>query len=61
MNNISIVERINTRLAEKGWSGYDLAKQSGISSSTVYRILNKEVQPRNDTVDKLFETLGMPK
>lgn len=40
-----LINRLQRRCEEKGWSNYVLAKQVGISTSTVHDIMNGKTIP----------------
>ena len=50
----------NLKKSMQDRSGYWLAKQSGISQSTISRILSEHIQPSLDTVEALARALGTP-
>jgi DNA-binding Xre family transcriptional regulator len=55
-----ITFRLAEVLAEKGWTAYRLAKESGIPQPTVYRLLDesdRDVRISLRTLDALVRTL----
>lgn len=55
---IDIVERINELLNKKGWTPYELSKQTGIASNAIYE-WNKGAVPTLSNVVKVCEALDI--
>lgn len=52
-----IVERIEELRKKKGWSKYDLAKFSGITTNTVYGWTRKDSMPSLSNLELICETM----
>ena len=55
---INLVDRINELLSMKGWTAYELSKQTGISANTIYD-WNKGAIPSLANVVKVCEALDI--
>lgn len=55
---IDLVSRINDLLNKKGWTAYELSKQTGISTNTIYD-WNKGAIPSLSNVVKVCEALDI--
>lgn len=51
--------RIRTLLAARGMSGVDLAREAGLHSVTVSRILNDRQKPHHDNLEAIAAALGI--
>lgn len=58
-SNQSVGDLIAARRSELGLSGYELARRTGIQSSTVLRIERGETQPSAEKLDVLAGALGI--
>ena len=54
-----IVERIEELRKKKGWSKYDLAKFSGITTNTVYGWTRKDSMPSLSNLELICETMSI--
>ena len=54
-----LINRIRKACEEKGWSNYVLAKQAGISTSTVHDIMNGKTTPQLYTLLQICNVLNM--
>lgn len=59
MQEREIIERINTLCSVRGWSFYRLAKESGITYSTLCTMLHKATAPSIPTLVKLCKGFGI--
>lgn len=50
---MDIKERINELLADYGWSRYRLAKESGVSASTIKSLFSKDNDPSFATLEAI--------
>lgn len=55
---INLVDRINELLDKKGWTAYELSKQTGISTNTIYD-WNKGAVPSLTNVIKICEAFDI--
>lgn len=46
-------QAVSAMLKETGWNPYQLAQASGVPLSTISRVLNKGMDPRHSTMEKL--------
>jgi transcriptional regulator with XRE-family HTH domain len=56
---IDIVARINELLERKGWTGYELSKQTGISTNAIYDWNRIGAMPTLANVVKICEAMGI--
>lgn len=62
MKSMNWSKRLDERRVELGWSGKDLARQSGIPYANINKYLNGEIdQPRGDVMDRLARAIKKPK
>lgn len=59
MEEKQVIERIKALCAARRWSAYRLAKESGITYSTLCTMLNKSNTPSIPTLMKLCDGLGI--
>lgn len=59
MQESEIIERIQALCAVRGWTFYRLAKQSGITYSTLCTMLHKATAPSIPTLVKLCRGFGI--
>ena len=59
MPEIDVVKRIKTLCAGRNWTSYRLAKESGITYSTLNSLLNKGITPSIPTLSKICEGFGI--
>lgn len=52
-------DRIRKLMAERNWSEYRLAKESGLSQSTVANIFNRNTSPSIATLEAICGGLGL--
>ena len=55
---INIVDRINELIEKKSWTSYELSKQTGISTNTIYE-WNKGAMPSLSNIIKICEALDI--
>ena len=55
---VNLVDRINELISKKGWTAYELSKQTGISTNTIYE-WNKGTIPSLSNVVKVCEALDI--
>ena len=53
------VEKLKSLIYNNGFTYTDLSKESGVSRTSIHRIINKLLIPRNSTVGKLAKALGV--
>ena len=56
---MNVVDRLNKALKRKEWSVYRLAKESGITESTLYSIFSGKALPTIDTLQIICDHLGL--
>ena len=56
---MEVNERIRALLAERGWTPYRLAKESGLSDGTVGNIFRRNTVPSMATLEALCSGLGI--
>lgn len=56
---INVKERILALLKANNMTKYELAKQSGLSESTVMSIFNQKGEPKNETLEKIAFVFGL--
>lgn len=56
---MNVVDRLNKALKKKEWSVYRLAKESGITESTLYSIFSGKALPTIDTLQIICDSLGL--
>lgn len=52
-----IARHINEKLCEKGWSAHKLAKESGLSVSTIYNISKGKTMPKTRSLMAIANAL----
>ena len=55
----AIADHINKELCEKGWSFQKLAKESGLSVSTIYNIAHGKTMPKTRTLMAVANALDV--
>ena len=53
-----IAEQINKKLHEKGWSAQKLARESGLSLSTIYNITKGRTVPKTHSIIAIANALN---
>ena len=56
---MDVLERLDRLIKARGWSMYRLAKESGLSESTVANIYRRNAVPSIDTLEKICQGLGI--
>lgn len=59
MPEIDVVKRIKLLCAARSWTSYRLAKESGITYSTLNSLLNKGTMPSIPTLSKICDGFGI--
>ncbi len=59
MQEHDVIDRIKTLCARRGWTNYRLAKESGITYSTLCTMLNKAYAPSISTLIKICDGFGV--
>ena len=52
-------QRIRQLMAERGWTNYQLAKEAGLSHSTVANMLNRNNSPTLPTLEAVCDAFGI--
>ena len=56
---MDVIEKIKELTRERGWSEYRLAKESGLSSSTIANIFHRDTIPSIPTLEILCQAFGI--
>lgn len=56
---MDVIQRIKQLAAERGWSEYRLAKESGLASSTIANIYHRDTIPGIPTLEILCNAFGI--
>ena len=56
---INLVDRINELLVQRGWTGYELSKQTGISTNAIYDWNRSGATPSLANIVKICEAMGI--
>lgn len=56
---MDIHKRINALMAERNWTDYRLAKESGLSHSTVYNMFKRNNAPTIPTLECICQAFGL--
>ena len=56
---MDVTAKIKGILAQRGWSAYRLAKESGLSESTIANIIKRNAIPSVDTLESICKGLGI--
>ena len=59
MQQVDVIERIKDLCTARSWTYYRLAKESGITYSTLNTMLNKTASPSLPTLIKICEGFGI--
>lgn len=57
--SINTQERIRQLMEERGWSEYRLAKECGVSQSTISNIFNRNYQPSIASLENICGSFGI--
>lgn len=57
--SINTQERIRQMMDERGWSEYRLAKECGVSQSTISNIFNRNYQPSISSLESICRSFGI--
>jgi len=56
---VDVLERLHKLLESRGWSMYRLAKESGLTDSTIANIYRRNALPSIDTLAKICDGFGI--
>ena len=56
---MDVIEKVKELTKERGWSEYRLAKESGLSGSTIANIFHRNTIPSIPTLEILCEAFGI--
>ena len=56
---LDTLARLRQLLEERGWTEYRLARESGLSDSTIKNIYKRNTQPTIDTLDTICRGFGI--
>jgi len=59
MQEISVIERIKELCAARSWTFYKLAKESGITYSTLNTMMNRSNSPSIPTLSRICDGFGI--
>lgn len=54
-----VLKRLNQLLSARGWSGYRLMKESGLSASTISNIFSRKSIPSIPTLTTICDAMGI--
>lgn len=57
--HMNVLEKIKKMQAERGWSTYKLAYESGLTQSTLSNMFSRGTCPTVDTLEKICEAFGI--
>lgn len=57
--NAAMIAQIGAEMGARGWNRNELAKRSGISTSSIYRYMDAERQMKLGDIADIAEALGM--
>lgn len=57
--SINTQKRIRRMMDERGWSEYRLAKECGVSQSTISNIFNRNYQPSISSLESICRSFGI--
>ena len=58
MLQMDILEKLNQLMEDRGWTAYRLAKNSGLSESTIANIVRRNTVPSFPTLEAICSGLG---
>ncbi len=56
---MDILEKINQLMEDRGWTAYRLAKNSGLSESTIANIIRRNTMPSFPTLEAICNGFGI--
>ena len=56
---MNVLERLEVLMKQQGWTVYRLAKESGLSQSTLSHVFRKDSEPTISTLETLCRTFGI--
>ena len=56
---VDVLARLHKLLDARGWTMYRLAKESGLTDSTIANIYKRNAMPSIDTLDKICQGFGI--
>lgn len=56
---MDVLERLNALLKARGWTRYRLAKESGLTESTLANIFQRNAMPSLDTLERICNGFGI--
>ena len=56
---MNVHEKLRKLMAERGWSEYRLAKQCGLSESTIANVFRRNTLPSISTLDAICQGFGI--
>ena len=56
---MDVLKRLDDLLAARNWTMYRLAKESGLSESTVVNVFRRNAIPSIDTLEKICQGFGI--
>lgn len=58
-DSVNVLERLHQLQEAQGWSMYRLAKESGLTESTIANIYRRNAMPSVDTLEKICDAFGI--
>ena len=59
-DNVDFIDWLLAEIAARGWSGNELARRTGVSSSAMSNLLNRQNRPAWETCIGIASALGYP-
>lgn len=56
---MDVTAKLKQIISQRGWSAYRLAKESGLSESTIANIIKRNAIPSVDTLEAICKGLGI--
>lgn len=56
---MDVLDRLHQLLTARGWTMYRLAKESGLTDSTIANIYRRNAMPSIDTLEKICQGFGI--
>jgi predicted transcriptional regulator len=57
--SVLVREQLEEAMRLQGFNRHTLFQESGVAYTTIMRILNADIAPRTDTIDKLFRAMDL--
>jgi hypothetical protein len=57
--SVQVREQLEEAMRVQGFNRHTLFQASGVAYTTIMRILDADIGPRTDTIEKLFRAMGV--